>query len=352
MSTTIRNANRTRSGYNQGTTTIPDRPVETVQVGIRSRSTTSSSARTNEWDRMVNSFQRAVLAANKSKKTLASYRLGIDQFGQFLLEKGMPTDLAKLTREHVESYMVQLRERPSMKSGRRLSDSTLLNQYKGLKALFDWAVEEGEIRRSPMEHIKRPHVAEIDVPVLDDDDLRKLLRACEGKDFYARRDMAILRILLDTGMRRMEVSNIKLGDIDWNTQTISIVGKGSRPRWCPFGRKTAQALDRYLRAREEYGRNGYNETEWLWLGKAGRLTNYGVDQAMKDRAARAGLQGVHLHMFRHTYAHRWLVNGGEEGDLMAIAGWKSRTMLSRYGKSRAAERAHEAHRRLAPGDQL
>ena len=125
---------------------------------------------------------------------------------------------------------------------------------------------------------------------------------------------------------------------------VIVTGKG-KTRIVAFGAKTAVALDRYLRRRSQHR---LAASAALWLG----LTPSGLYQALRERAEAAGVTGWHTHRVRHTFAHQWLLAGGNEGDLMQVAGWTSVAMLRRYGASAASERARVAQRRMALGDRF
>ncbi|MGD0408086.1 MAG: tyrosine-type recombinase/integrase [Candidatus Limnocylindrales bacterium] len=332
----------------------PDRPSGAHPT------TTPTGPATSPLAADVASFRRHLAARNLSPKTERTYLDAALLFEDFLAGSGWPAALPAIRREHVEAFIADQLD--------HYRPATAHNRYRSLQAFFRWALEEELIATSPMEHMKPPIVGELLSPMLADDQLRALLRVCcADHSFAGRRDEAIIRVLLDSGARRAEIAALRwtpdnpdTNDVDLDARQLRVLGKGRRERVVVIGREAVRALDRYLRYRDggcRYGKalrpHHAAHLPSLWLGPKGAFTESGMGQMIHERGVAAGLGShVHPHMFRRTYAHKMLAGGMNETDLMTLAGWRSRTMVSRYAASAAAERATEIAKRMSPGDSL
>jgi len=257
---------------------------------------------------------------------------------------GAAADPREVRKEHVEVFQAWMIETRSA--------STALNKHKALQQFFKWLMlDEEEIDRSPMERVKQPKTEKKLIPIIRDEDTKKILDTCKGKTFVQLRDEAIIRLYYNTGARLAEVGNLELDDVDLNVDSVRYHGKGSRERRVRFGPKTARAISRYLRARDNHVGSGLPS---FWLAGRGRrpLAANGIKLMLRRRGAEAGLRRVHAHRWRHNFAHEWKRAGGDTGDLMLLLGWTSEDMPRHYGASAAAERAQETQLRLGIGENV
>ncbi|MCA1674451.1 MAG: tyrosine-type recombinase/integrase [Actinobacteria bacterium] len=288
------------------------------------------------------SFQRHLRAEGKAPRTQTLYGLSVRLFSEWLTKHGRCATLDELTRPAIRDWLADLAEDHAT--------STVRTRFQGLRRFCGWLVAEGELPEHPMAGLAEPEIPAAPVPVLEDAELAALIATCKGRDFTSRRDEALIRVLLDTGVRVSEACGLVVADVDLDREMALVTGKGRKVRPIYFGTRTVRALDRYLRERR---RHRWTHLDALFLTQRGALSTDGARDRIKVRAREAGLKDrMHPHRFRHTFAHDFLISGGQERELKRLAGWSSDVMLERYGASAADRRAREATRQLRRGDRV
>ena len=237
------------------------------------------------------------------------------------------------TRRDVETYLAGLAE--------RCRPATVSTAWRHMSSFFAWLASEGDIATNPMALVPKPIVPPTEIPMPTIDEIHQLLATCAGRDAVSRRDFALLTVILDTGLRLSEVTNLTLGDISEDL-TLRVFGKGRKWRTVKLGETSSRALSRWLRVRK-------SDSECVWTGRVGPLTTSGVRRIIRTRGKQAGLR-LHPHMLRHSFVDNWLRNGGSEIDLARLCGWTTTRMAGRYAQHRADERAIAAHSVVCPLD--
>jgi len=287
------------------------------------------------------SFLRHLRAEGRSPNTLRLYGQAVTFFSRWLESGGREATLDELNRAAIREWLAVLSDTHE--------PGTVKIRYRGLFRFCVWLVDEDELLSNPMVTLSPPTLEMKPVPIINDTDLTALLRACAGKEFNDRRDEALLRLLLDCGLRVSEACGLRIDQLDLDQGMAIVKGKGSKVRPVYFGARTARALDRYVRARSQHR---WAHLDALFLTQRGALSPDGARERLNVRARIAGINHVWPHQFRHTFAHDFLMAGGQERDLKRLAGWSSDVMLERYDASAADARAKAAAQRLNRGDRV
>lgn len=281
------------------------------------------------------SFRRHLAAEGKAEQTIAHYVGGAAQFLAFAESQGFPP-LSGLRREHVELWIQSLfgTYRPA----------SVVNRYNALRMFMAWLVEEGEIRHDPMERIKRPAAPESPKDVVDEETMARAFGHLE--QLKRHRDLALLAVLYDTGMRATEAAEARVESLDLDRGVLIIPRtKNGEIRTVGLSPRTVRYLDRYLRQKRR-------EPEWLFNGPKGRLTRSGVYWAVRGVFEELGYPRIiGPHDLRHTSATH-AVGHMSEGAMMTLYGWSDSAMPRHYAKRGLLRAALEEHRRASPMQRL
>lgn len=289
----------------------------------------------------ITSYDLYLHAGGWAPLTVARYLDTAAWFAGWLgVEHPTLTDLAKVRKEHVQGFLVYLKDHYSQKYAHSIAAA--------LQKFWLWWSEE-EALPNPMAKVAipaAPKLGNTPPPVIAIEQLGALIKDAEKeRTFEGRRDAALLRMFAETGGRLDEITSLQLDSTDPAKREVTYHGKGGKIRTAKYGHKAALALDRYLRIRARHPavvENGDLQALWLGVRTRAPMTNSGVRQMIVRRGKRLGLT-IHPHLFRHTFADRWLSQGGAEGDLIELLGWESSQMLAVYGRSARGARARRAY---------
>lgn len=229
---------------------------------------------------------------------------------------------------------------------RKAKPSTAWPYYRALRRLFNWAIEEGYLEANPLAtiHFKQPPAPPVEG--YSRDELQRLLAICDldirtGARFTGTRNKGMLLLFVDSGLRRAELANIGLSDLDLESRRIRVLGKGNKVGIVPFSPKTAKALWAWLILRKSRAK-----TDRLWTTEEGKA--FSVEglvtwfKRLKERASVNGPGGVHR--LRHTAALQYLRGAHDSFLLQLFLRHESLEMSRRYTQGLKQEEAIEAHR--------
>ncbi len=219
-----------------------------------------------------------------------------------------------------------------------------------IKAFGTWIAAELDLPANPVRTVPIPRVPDQLVPSLRDHEIARLVQgATESRQ--PQRDLALVLLMIDTGMRLSEVAGLSVADVDLIEGRCRVMGKGSRERVVPIGRRTRKALRGWLSAR----RPGPVATSPLFTGTRGsRLSARGIHQLVHRLASRAGIETrCSPHILRHSFARAFLTNGGDVFSLQRILGHSPRSIqVTRRYVELLDEDLRAVHREASPVDRL
>lgn len=292
----------------------------------------------NGIDGALSDFLLAKGVEGISPFTIDSYAKRLKYFAGFLSRQGIG-NIKSIKSKHIRLFLLDLQKRGVRPSSAR-------GYYASLSAFFNWLKAERLIKQTPLQNVGRPRLPKLNIQAFSQDDIRRVLSLLDGGKFKQLRRRAMILLLLDTGIRLRELTEMELGHIDH--EIIKIMGKGAKERIVRMGSVTQGALLDYLSARK-------NNQSRLWVAKGGKpLKREAIQVIVRNILKEANIKGVKLgpHTFRHTFAISYLRNGGDLITLQRLLGHSSFEMTRRYLNSLNEEDLIRAHQKFSPVDRL
>jgi site-specific recombinase XerD len=289
-----------------------------------------------------------------TKATQESYYKVLVVLARYLRTHFQIEHIGEVTEAHLRQWMVDLRHEPG-RYGER-SSRTIQTYCRHMRPFFRWLHEHDQIPTNPAEKIKLPKAKKTLLRIFEGDEIDRLQRACEPPDGrkatflqkgLAARNRTILDLLLDTGIRRIEVCALRLRDLDLKHETLYIQGKGQKERKLSLSPHVRHLLSAYL---NKWRAEPENSDEHLFLADDGRpITIYGIEMIFRTLKKRCpGMdKRISPHTCRHWFAVNFLRSGGSVFQLQELLGHEDLATVRIY-VALSQQDALEQHRRFSP----
>jgi integrase/recombinase XerD len=251
----------------------------------------------------------ALLAARRAPRTVDAYRRDLEHFARWL---DAPPSGA--TTEQLESYVAQLR-------ADGLSPATIARRLASLRALYRHLMLLGTRSDNPAAELASPRRIRKLPRTLSPAEAERLIEAANGTTPRALRDSAIVELLYGAGLRVGELVSLDKSSVDLDERLVRALGKGSKERVVPVGRRAVEALRRYLSRGRPY-LDTRHRPELFLNAKGGPLTRAGVFLILRRLAGKAGLEPerIHPHLLRHSFATHLLEGGADLRSVQEMLG--------------------------------
>lgn len=249
---------------------------------------------------------------NNSEVTIEWYK---SQLGDFFawLQSDEPEDLNLLK---FKQYGVFLKSQPK-RNGDKLSSSSVHGALRAVKAFYNFCIGSDYLDDISRQ-LRLPKVHSKEQLILDDEEIIRLLRSFDTDTARCSlRNRCFVMLMLDSGLRRGEIPRINIGDISFHTKSMIVRGKGSKQRLIPMGDKTSSLLLDY---RLKY-RAASSSSEPFFVDLSGQRCSDNVLKLVFQRLKeQSGIERLHPHLLRHTFATYYLADGGDLETLRLILG--------------------------------
>lgn len=290
-------------------------------------------------------------AQNYSPLYVASSYRNLQEFARWLAEDERSDCIAGLGVDDARAFMVYVQERENRsRPGTRLAPDSVQQYARNLKSWASFLNTEGYTRTNLFARLRLPKVPVREPEVLSEEEIGQVVAIYNPATSTGLRNVLLVLILADSGLRVGELCNVTLNDVDLERGTIKVMGKGQRERTVHVGAAVLKLLSRYVRYLRPEPRSAIVRN--LLLAQDG--SPFTVDAAkhlMRRAAVQSGVERLHAHLLRHTFATRYLLNGGDVLTLQRLLGHSTLEMVQRYSHIAAGYVAVQ-HREYSPVDRV